>query len=215
MSQYAVPPDSDTSLSRTLTNTHVFVGNASNVATDVAISGDATLNNTGAVTIASHAVSNAKFRQSTALAVVGNATNGTADVADITGSTAYQLFRVNAAGTGLEFATHLDIYGHRPIVTNSNTSITLALTDADTYQRLTGSTAITITVPTNASVAFAVGTEIDFIMAGTGKITFAPAGGVTINSKGGNLSITNTEFSGATIKKVATDTWDLVGDLST
>lgn len=38
--------------SSTLTNTHVFVGNSSNVATDVAVSGDATLSNAGALTLA-------------------------------------------------------------------------------------------------------------------------------------------------------------------
>jgi hypothetical protein len=35
-----------------LTNTHIWVGNASNIATDVAMSGDATLANTGAITLA-------------------------------------------------------------------------------------------------------------------------------------------------------------------
>lgn len=35
-----------------LTNTHIFVGNSSGVATDVALSGDATLANTGALTLA-------------------------------------------------------------------------------------------------------------------------------------------------------------------
>lgn len=39
-----------------LTNTHIFVGNAGNVATDVAMSGDATIANTGAVTLANTAV---------------------------------------------------------------------------------------------------------------------------------------------------------------
>jgi hypothetical protein len=34
-----------------LTNTHIFVGNASNVATDVAMSGDATMANTGAIKV--------------------------------------------------------------------------------------------------------------------------------------------------------------------
>lgn len=38
--------------SSTLTNTHLFVGNGSNVATDVAASGDLTLANTGAFTVA-------------------------------------------------------------------------------------------------------------------------------------------------------------------
>jgi hypothetical protein len=36
----------------TLTSAHIFVGNASNVATDVALSGDATMANTGAMTLA-------------------------------------------------------------------------------------------------------------------------------------------------------------------
>lgn len=38
--------------SKALTNTHILVGNGSNVATDVAMSGDATIANTGAVTVA-------------------------------------------------------------------------------------------------------------------------------------------------------------------
>jgi len=41
-------------LSSALTNTNIFVGNASNVATGVAMSGDATIANTGALTIASN-----------------------------------------------------------------------------------------------------------------------------------------------------------------
>ena len=48
------------SLGATLTNTHLFVGNASNVATDVAASGDVSLANTGAVTISNNAVTAAK-----------------------------------------------------------------------------------------------------------------------------------------------------------
>jgi len=48
-----------------LTNAHIFVGNGSNVATDVAMSGDATIANTGALTIANLAVTNAKIANST------------------------------------------------------------------------------------------------------------------------------------------------------
>lgn len=46
---------------KTLTNTHIFVGNASNVATDVAMSGDATIANTGALTLANTAVTPATY----------------------------------------------------------------------------------------------------------------------------------------------------------
>lgn len=48
-------------LSSTLTSAHIFVGNGSNVATDVAVSGDLSLANTGAFTIANDAVTTAKI----------------------------------------------------------------------------------------------------------------------------------------------------------
>lgn len=48
-------------LSSTLTSAHILVGNGSNVATDVAVSGDLTLANTGAFTIANDAVTTAKI----------------------------------------------------------------------------------------------------------------------------------------------------------
>lgn len=89
----------------TLTNTHILVGNASNVATDVAMSGDTTISNTGAVTIANNAVSNAKFRQSAAVSVVGNATNATANVADISSGAANNILRADGTNTTIGFGS--------------------------------------------------------------------------------------------------------------
>lgn len=54
-------PDSVTPSELALTDTHVLVGNASNVATDVALSGDATIANTGALTLANTAVTPASY----------------------------------------------------------------------------------------------------------------------------------------------------------
>lgn len=48
-------------LSTTLSSGNIFVGNVSNVATGVAMSGDATMANTGAITIANNAVTTAKI----------------------------------------------------------------------------------------------------------------------------------------------------------
>lgn len=48
-------------LSNTLSSGFVFVGNASNIATGVAMSGDATIANTGALTIANSAITTAKL----------------------------------------------------------------------------------------------------------------------------------------------------------
>lgn len=100
-----------------------------------------------------------------------------------------------------------------PIVTEAGTTKTFALTDIGAYVRTTSGSAVTITVPANSSVAFPTGTEIVVFQAGAGQVTFAAAGGVTINSKDSNLKITG-QYSSATLKKVATDEWDLIGDLS-
>ncbi|MGZ3770394.1 MAG: tail fiber domain-containing protein [Bdellovibrio sp.] len=48
-------------LGTSLTSTQIFIGNGSNIATGVAMSGDATITNTGALTIANNAVTAAKI----------------------------------------------------------------------------------------------------------------------------------------------------------
>jgi len=88
------------------------------------------------------------------------------------------------------------------------TSRTLALTDAWAYLRPGTTSAITLTVPTNASVAFEIGTEIT--VRASGNITLAAASGVTLNApSGGTLSMTARMT--VTLKKVATDVWDVIG----
>lgn len=71
---------------------------------------------------------------------------------------------------------------------------------------------VTVTVPANSSVAFPIGTQIDCVQEGAGKVTFAPAGGVTIKSSGSNLAI-GARYVGVTLIKTATDTWYLLGNL--
>uniref|UniRef100_UPI0019554484 hypothetical protein n=1 Tax=Stutzerimonas stutzeri TaxID=316 RepID=UPI0019554484 len=93
------------------------------------------------------------------------------------------------------------------IVTTA-TSRTLALTDAWNYVRPGTTSAITLTVPTNASVAFDVGTEIT--VRALGNVTLAAASGVTLNApSGGTLSMTARMT--VTLKKVATNEWDVIG----
>ncbi|WP_200628831.1 hypothetical protein [Stutzerimonas balearica] len=88
------------------------------------------------------------------------------------------------------------------------TSRTLALTDAWNYVRPGTTSAITLTVPTNAAVAFEIGTEIT--IRALGNVTLAAASGVTLNApSGGTLSMTARMT--VTIKKVATNEWDVIG----
>jgi hypothetical protein len=62
-------------------------------------------------------------------------------------------------------------------------------------------------------VAFPTGAEIVFFQVGAGNVQFANAAGVTVNSKDGALFLTG-QFSAATLKKITTDEWDLIGDLA-
>lgn len=59
-----------TAPSQTLTNGNIFVGNASNLATDVTMSGDATISNAGALTLVNTGVSSGTFGSSTAIPVI-------------------------------------------------------------------------------------------------------------------------------------------------
>lgn len=93
-------------------------------------------------------------------------------------------------------------------IVSTATSRTLALTDAWNYVRPGTTSAITLTVPTNASVAFDIGTEIT--VRALGNITLAAASGVTLNApSGGTLSMTARMT--VTLKKVATNEWDVIG----
>lgn len=91
-------------------------------------------------------------------------------------------------------------------------NFTPALTDIGKTVTLDNGAGIAVTVPLNAVVAFPVGTYINFVQKGAGKPTFAGAGGVTIISKGGNLSIA-AQGVGVTLWKDDTDIWYLFGDL--
>ena len=100
-----------------------------------------------------------------------------------------------------------------PYISESTTARTLALTDSGNYIRCTNAAATTVTIPPNSSVAFPTGAEVIIFQAGAGQVTIAAGAGVTLNSKEGNLKI-SAQYAAVTCKKVATDTWDVIGDLT-
>ena len=93
----------------------------------------------------------------------------------------------------------------------TGTTYTLALTDNGRLVTLSNASAITLTVPTNASVAFATGAVINIQQIGAGQVTVAGAGGVTVTGTGTKL---RTQYSAAALVKTGTDSWTLIGDLS-
>ena len=98
------------------------------------------------------------------------------------------------------------------INSQTGTAYTLVLTDANKEIILTNTSAITLTVPPNSSVAFPIGTVIILHQGDSGTVTVSPGTGVTINSASGKLSLYE-KYSGAALIKQDTDVWQLMGDI--
>lgn len=90
-------------------------------------------------------------------------------------------------------------------------SYTLALTDAGQYVRVTVSSANNVTVPAESSVNFPIGTQITIRQAGAGQTTIVEGTGVTVTTPE-TLKLRG-QHSTATLVKVGSDLWDLMGDL--
>ena len=90
----------------------------------------------------------------------------------------------------------------------------------DGYQKLVPmnkATAVAFKIPTNASVAFPVGTVLNVLNKGAGTVTISAvtAGTTTILSAGTVLaSPTLSQYKMAACVKVATDTWYVVGAIA-
>ena len=88
---------------------------------------------------------------------------------------------------------------------------TLVLADAHKLVTCSKATAFTVTVPPNSSVAFDVGDQVNLMQIGAGQITVAAGVGVTLNAQGTKVKL-NGQWATATLVKIATDTWVLVGN---
>lgn len=94
----------------------------------------------------------------------------------------------------------------------TGTSYTLVLSDVAKVISLTNAASITLTIPTNASVAFPTGTQMLLYQGGAGQVTIGGAG-VTIRSQGSKLKI-NGQYGIAGLLKVGTDEWVAFGNLT-
>lgn len=123
---------------------------------------------------------------------------------------------VNIPGDLGALATAVDNINIRavPYTTSAQTaSYTLALTDAGRSVEINNASANTVTIPTNATVALPIGTEITLIQTGAGQTTITPAGGVTVNASTATLACAG-QWSAVTLLKRAADTWIAWGDLA-
>ena len=91
-------------------------------------------------------------------------------------------------------------------------SKTLSLSDAGTLQQVNSTSARTVTIPTNTSVAFPTGTEIEILRYGSGAVTIAAASGVTITCSETARTIAD-RYTSVVLKKLSTNTWLLQGNV--
>ena len=118
----------------------------------------------------------------------------------------------NSSGTVLVKVTSEGVMD-TPLITNAQTvSYTLVAADSGKLVEINNASGVTLTIPTNASVAYVIGTQINILQTGEGQITIAGASGVTVNATPG-LKL-RAQWSSATLIKRGTDTWVAIGDLS-
>lgn len=104
----------------------------------------------------------------------------------------------------------VDTLAGRPTSTSSprSASYTATLPDYGCCVEFTGGSAQNYTIPTNASVGFAIGTTLWASQMGAGTVTFVAAGGVTLRAH--SAAVTAGQYAMIGVRKRATDEWVFV-----
>lgn len=92
-------------------------------------------------------------------------------------------------------------------------SYTLQLADAGQQVPINSSSAVVVSVPTDATAAFAVGTILEVSQEGTGQVTIAGASGVTVTGYGGAYK-TSGQYAAVGLRKTAANAWRVTGGVS-
>jgi hypothetical protein len=105
-----------------------------------------------------------------------------------------------------------DLEPENPVITITGTTTTLRHDRIGGYHRCTHASGCDVDVPVNTDVVIPIGAEFHFRQCGAGDVTIVASTGVTINAKSGSTLSTAELGSVITIKKIATNEWDLFGD---
>jgi hypothetical protein len=101
----------------------------------------------------------------------------------------------------------------------TGTTYTFVLADADNkLVTASNASAQTYSIPTNATTAFPVGTQINLIQIGAGQVTVqaATSGTTTVVSTGATAAAPKcrAQYSAITLVKRDTDSWYAIGDIA-
>jgi len=129
------------------------------------------------------------------------------------GTNGHTLVADSGAATGLAYSAGI------PVVLNNQTATyTVVLGDAYKLVTMSVASANDFQIPTNANVAYPIGTVINVIQIGAGQTTIqaVTSATTTISSTGATATAPKlrAQYSAASCIKVATDTWYVVGDIS-
>lgn len=162
-------------------------------------------------------------RESTGNAVVNGTHSGLSATYDAPSRTVRldvndPLISLTGAVTGSATMTNLGnvsiatTQGAKDVSTSLATGYTFTLADAGGHKIFDAPTAVNAQVPADSTTNFPVGTEISFRQKGDGIITVVAAGGVTVESPDGDMTLRKKHSRGYLIKEAA-NLWLLSGDL--
>ena len=97
-------------------------------------------------------------------------------------------------------------------VATKTSNYTLTIADANTIIPVNSSSTTTISVPTDASVNFDIGTQIIIVQMGTGAATVAAVNSGTTAVNGKNGVETSDQYATICLFKVAANSWIVGGD---
>lgn len=100
-----------------------------------------------------------------------------------------------------------------PTIKGVTLPYTAVLADMAAIINCNNSSASTVTIPPNSSVAFPISTQLVIRCGGAGTVTVVAGAGVTLQSRGGVLGSAG-QFAMITCLKTGTDIWTVAGDIA-
>lgn len=98
-------------------------------------------------------------------------------------------------------------------INTKTAAYTLLLSDANKIIEMDAVTATNVTIPTDATASYPIGTMITILQYNVGQVSIVAANGVTILSSSNRLKLAG-QYSLCTIIKKSTNQWYLSGDLT-